>query len=411
MKKMTKGGGFTLIELLVVIAIIAILAAILFPVFSKAREKARQTTCTSNQKQIATAVMMYVQENEERMPGTDFWSVIDVGGKILVCPTAGKKISNAYAVSNAILGIGLGEIEDPVNEELTMDAEGADNNILLTSDESAMRHTKKAIVSYVDSHVVLTNAIKAVYAPKEDLPEVNGTLTMLTAPTSSPATATTTDGRISATATTPSSGATNYATFDNGAIKLVSGTHNSYIEATYHFGPKTSDGPPPTYGPIAAITKGWDLSIDILLNTDPGPYGYAASLMYDKIITVYDSSNVAIMEFRIKTNNEQQSDLFLNGTVRHFNYNNNWNNYNIDPKQKKIIDELGEFFKKTNTLSLSATANGCTVKVGPYALTSSSFKTSGADWKNPAYVTVWQSCDGGDNRKDATFSRFRFAGI
>ncbi|MHB9022949.1 MAG: prepilin-type N-terminal cleavage/methylation domain-containing protein, partial [Armatimonadota bacterium] len=48
--------GFTLIELLVVIAIIAILAAILFPVFAKAREKARQTTCLNNQKQIATAI-------------------------------------------------------------------------------------------------------------------------------------------------------------------------------------------------------------------------------------------------------------------------------------------------------------------------------------------------------------------
>ena len=51
--------GFTLIELLVVIAIIAILAAILFPVFARAREKARQTTCTSNQKQIAALVQMY----------------------------------------------------------------------------------------------------------------------------------------------------------------------------------------------------------------------------------------------------------------------------------------------------------------------------------------------------------------
>ena len=52
-------AGFTLIELLVVIAIIAILAAILFPVFARARENARQTSCLSNVKQINTAVLMY----------------------------------------------------------------------------------------------------------------------------------------------------------------------------------------------------------------------------------------------------------------------------------------------------------------------------------------------------------------
>ena len=58
--------GFTLIELLVVIAIIAILAAILFPVFAKAREKARQTSCLSNLKQIALAHLQYVQDYDER---------------------------------------------------------------------------------------------------------------------------------------------------------------------------------------------------------------------------------------------------------------------------------------------------------------------------------------------------------
>jgi prepilin-type N-terminal cleavage/methylation domain-containing protein/prepilin-type processing-associated H-X9-DG protein len=61
--------GFTLIELLVVIAIIAILASILFPIFAKAREKARQTTCTSNLRQLAMAVTMYVQDNKSRFPG------------------------------------------------------------------------------------------------------------------------------------------------------------------------------------------------------------------------------------------------------------------------------------------------------------------------------------------------------
>ncbi|MES2464353.1 MAG: DUF1559 domain-containing protein [Armatimonadota bacterium] len=60
--------GFTLIELLVVIAIIAILAAILFPVFAQAREKARQTSCLSNSKQIGTSIIMYVQDYDETMP-------------------------------------------------------------------------------------------------------------------------------------------------------------------------------------------------------------------------------------------------------------------------------------------------------------------------------------------------------
>jgi len=55
-------SGFTLIELLVVIAIIAILAAILFPVFAKAREKARQTSCLANQRQLITATMIYAED-------------------------------------------------------------------------------------------------------------------------------------------------------------------------------------------------------------------------------------------------------------------------------------------------------------------------------------------------------------
>src|SRR5438874_1863479 len=61
-------GAFTLIELLVVIAIIAILAAILFPVFAQARESARKTSCTSNLKQIATGMMMYIQDYDETFP-------------------------------------------------------------------------------------------------------------------------------------------------------------------------------------------------------------------------------------------------------------------------------------------------------------------------------------------------------
>lgn len=65
-----RGKAFTLIELLVVIAIIAILAAILFPVFAQAREQARKTQCLSNAKQIGLASMMYAQDYDETLPET-----------------------------------------------------------------------------------------------------------------------------------------------------------------------------------------------------------------------------------------------------------------------------------------------------------------------------------------------------
>ena len=64
---MRRKRGFTLIELLVVIAIIAILAAILFPVFAQARDKARQATCLSNIKQLSLGVVMYAQDYDETL--------------------------------------------------------------------------------------------------------------------------------------------------------------------------------------------------------------------------------------------------------------------------------------------------------------------------------------------------------
>jgi len=93
--------GFTLIELLVVIAIIAILAAILFPVFARAREKARQTSCLSNEKQIGLGVEMYTADFDERFPpgyigggevrGSGFYDGIGPYTKneqMFICPTS-----------------------------------------------------------------------------------------------------------------------------------------------------------------------------------------------------------------------------------------------------------------------------------------------------------------------------------
>jgi len=120
-----KRRGFTLIELLVVIAIIAILAAILFPVFARAREKARQASCQSNLKQIATAFLMYAQDHDEMFPdclmGRDHgnWPLMNAWSRCIMpyvknqqvfrCPSAYWG-SDAMGTSGQIMG-GYGAIQ------------------------------------------------------------------------------------------------------------------------------------------------------------------------------------------------------------------------------------------------------------------------------------------------------------
>jgi len=111
--------GFTLIELLVVIAIIAILAAILFPVFAKVREKARQTSCLSNLKQLGLAVAQYNEDFDEKSPNGANWSYPGGNGwagevypyiksnNVFLCPddSAGSHSSYAYNSNNTVLTI------------------------------------------------------------------------------------------------------------------------------------------------------------------------------------------------------------------------------------------------------------------------------------------------------------------
>jgi len=92
-------SAFTLIELLVVIAIIAILAAILFPVFAQARAKARQATCLSNEKQIALATLMYVQDYDEEFYPHRF--NCHNGSAFTICPQyLDGSIANSYKLAN-----------------------------------------------------------------------------------------------------------------------------------------------------------------------------------------------------------------------------------------------------------------------------------------------------------------------
>jgi len=100
--------GFTLIELLVVIAIIAILAAILFPVFAKAREKARQSSCQSNLKQIGLALIQYAQDYDETWPAYNISNlgILNVcspyikNSQVFICPS-----SNDYTYGVNYTGI------------------------------------------------------------------------------------------------------------------------------------------------------------------------------------------------------------------------------------------------------------------------------------------------------------------
>jgi prepilin-type N-terminal cleavage/methylation domain-containing protein/prepilin-type processing-associated H-X9-DG protein len=193
-----KEKGFTLIELLVVIAIIAILAAILFPVFAKAREKARQSSCQSNIKQIALSLNMYSQDYDECFPAqgailltsttyaatgvlykTDYSNDTSpswVGSlapymkstKIFICPTIGAGVGTeptTYAANGCVLATIASGLTKPTETVLLIDYKGAANSTSYvvnkfsttsSTDWTANEmtpHSDGANIAFIDGHV------------------------------------------------------------------------------------------------------------------------------------------------------------------------------------------------------------------------------------------------------------------
>ena len=167
-------SGFTLIELLVVIAIIAILAAILFPVFARARENARRSSCQSNEKQIALGFKQYIQDNNERYPASGGWNtaILDYtkSEAILKCPSAAGAGTFDYSYNNQMSGRNENRINNTASTILVAEATRSGGATAASSATALSRHFDGSNYAFVDGHVKWIKGAVSAAAASGDTP-------------------------------------------------------------------------------------------------------------------------------------------------------------------------------------------------------------------------------------------------
>ncbi len=211
--------GFTLLEMLVIVAIFEMLTAIIMPVFTMSREKAREASCLSNQRQLTLAITLYTQDHDELLPDANTWrdDLQIADPRLFQCPSAVQQ--NGYVYSAALSQAALGAFPHPEQTMVTADGMHTANSdprwalglqawfsaggtgianaqqqvtnwtqcakpcytsdlnlkapdICFSQADLLYRHTQKAVMSFLDGHVATAESIPAL--PSE--PFINTTL-------------------------------------------------------------------------------------------------------------------------------------------------------------------------------------------------------------------------------------------